>query len=178
MGDKIKATGDIPGCDAANTAALNQVWMAYHDRKLYLGIPTGTDTFVTKQFWMDIRSFLITNGEPVWYGPMDGQSVGCVWVENANGDNALYGGEGDSSVGAFVYQLTVPTVFTDAVGTADNPITSVYQTMYEDFGIPSRQKYLRGVHLDISQDDAVASVDVYDLPGIIAQNIPLQAVSD
>lgn len=178
VGDKIKATGDIPGCDAANTAALNQVWMAYHDRKLYLGIPTGTDTFSTKQFWMDIRSFLITNGEPVWYGPMDGQSVGCVWVENANGDNALYGGEGDSSVGAFVYQLTVPTVFTDAVGTADNTITSVYQTMYEDFGIPSRQKYLRGVHLDISQDDAVASVDVYDLPGIIAQNIPLQAVND
>jgi hypothetical protein len=72
----------------------------------------------------------------------------------------------------------VPNVYSDAVGLADNDITGVYQSMYEDFGIPSRQKYLRGVHMDISQDEAVASVDVYDLPGIIAQNIPLQAVSD
>lgn len=178
VGDKIQATGDIAGCDSTNTAALNQVWMAYHDRKLYLGIPTGTDTFATKQFWMDIRAFLITNGEPVWYGPMDGQSVGCVWVENANGDNAIYGGEGNSAVGAFTYRLDVPNVYSDAVGLADHDITGVYQSMYEDFGIPSRQKYLRGVHMDISQDEAVASVDVYDLPGIIAQNIPLQAVSD
>lgn len=178
IGDKIKATGDIEGCDATNRAALNKVWMKYHDRKLYLGIPTGTDTFATKQFWMDIRSFLITNGEPVWYGPMDGQSVGCAWVENANGDNSLYGGEGDSSVGGFVYQLNAPNVFSDAVGQDDNLITGVYQTMFEDFGIPSRQKYMRGVHFDLSQDEAVASVDVYDLPGIIAQNIPLQAVSD
>ncbi len=178
VGDKIKATGDIDGCDATNNAALNKVWMVYHDRKLFLGIPMGTDTFATKQFWMDIRAFLITNGEPVWYGPMDGQSVGTAWVENANGDNAIYGGEGDASVGAFVYRLNAPDTFTDAVGLNDNVITGVYQTMFEDFGIPSRPKYVRGVHMDISQDEAVASIDVYDLPGIIAQNIPLQEVSE
>ncbi len=178
VGDKIKATGDISGCEATNTAALKNVWMTYHDRKLYLGIPTGSDTFASTQFWMDIRAFLLSNGEPVWYGPMTGQSIGCVWVENANGDNALYGGEGDSTEGGFVYALNQPNVFSDAVGDADNDITGVYQTMFEDFGIPSRQKYLRGVHLDMNPYEGNAAIDVYDLPGIIAQGIPIQEVSD
>ena len=178
IGDKIKATGDIDGCESTNRAALNQVWMAYHDRFLYLGLPLETDTFASVQFWMDIRQFLASNGEPVWYGPMIGQSVGRVWVENQNGDNAIYGGEGDSSVGAFVYTLNQDNVFSDAVGASDNDINGVYQTMYEDFGSPSRQKYLRGVHLDMNPFDGAASIDVFDLPGVIAQNIPIQEVSD
>lgn len=178
VGDKIKATGDIAGCEAANTAALKNVWMRYHDRMLYLGIPVGTNTFATTQWWMDIRQFLASNGEPVWYGPMTGQSVGVAWVENQNGDNAMLGGEGDSSVGAFVYQLNKENVFSDAVGTSDNDINGVYQTMYEDFASPSRQKYIRGVHLDMNPFEGAAAIDVYDLPGIVAQNIPIQEVSD
>lgn len=178
VGDKIKATGDIDGCESTNRAALDQVWMAYHDRFLYLGIPTGTDTFATVQFWMDIRQFLASQGEPVWYGPMLGQSVGNVWVENQNGDNALLGGEGDSSVGAFVYTLNAENVFSDAVGTADNDINGVYQTMYEDFDSPSRQKLIRGVHLDMNPFEGSAAIDVYDLDGVVAQNILIQAVSD
>lgn len=178
VGDKIKATGDIDGCEATNTAALKNVWMRYHDRFLYLGIPVGTNTFATTQWWMDIRQFLASNGEPVWYGPMTGQSVGHAWVENQNGDNTLYGGEGDSSVGAFVYKLNQDNVFSDAVGSNDNDINGVYQTMFEDFGSPSRQKYLRGVHLDMNPYEGAAAIDVYDLPGVIAQNIPIQEVSD
>lgn len=178
VGDKIKATGDIAGCDSANPAALKNVWMKYRDRKLFLGIPVDSNTYATTQFWMDIRAFLASNGEPVWYGPMLGQSIGCAWVENANGDNAMYGGEGSSDTGAFIYALNQENVFTDAVGLADNDITGVYQTMFEDFGSPSRQKYLRGVHLDMNPYDGAAAIDIYDLPGIIAQNIPIQEVSD
>lgn len=178
VGDKIKSTGDLSGCESANRAALNQVWMAYHDRFLYLGLPIGTNTYASLQFWMDIRQFLATQGEPVWYGPMTGQSVGRVWVENQNGDNTLYGGEGNSATGAFVYTLNQEHTFSDAVGTADNDINGVYQTMYEDFGSPSRQKYVRGVHLDMNPYEGAAAIDVYDLPGVIAQNIPIQEVSD
>ena len=178
VGDKIKATGDIAGCEATNTAALANVWMRYHDRMLYLGIPVSTNTYATTQWWMDIRAFLSSNGEPVWYGPMTGQSVGCAWIENQNGDNTFYGGEGNSAVGAFVYKLDQEEVFSDAVGTADNDISGVYQTMFEDFGIPSRQKYIRGVHLDMNPYDGAAAIDIFDLTGVVAQNIPIQEVSD
>jgi hypothetical protein len=84
IGDKIQSTRRTnQGIESTNTAAVNQVWMAYQYPFLMLGIPVGSDTYPSVQWWLDIRRF---PKDVVWHGPMTGQTVSRVWVENQNGD--------------------------------------------------------------------------------------------
>ena len=177
VGDKLQSTGSTAGIESTNTAALAGVWMKYFDHMLILSIPTGSSVYASTQFWMDMRE-LRNHPErgPVWYGPMIGQTVSCAWVENQQGDNTLRGGEGNSSTGVFVYTLRVPSVFTDAVGTADNNITMIYQTPFKDFGTTSREKYVQAIHADCNEFAGTATVDLLDLEGALATNIPLEEV--
>ena len=160
-------------------AALSGVWLRYDsfNRRLILGVPLSSSTFATTQWWFDMRLFT-ANGmqEPVWNGPMTGQSVGVAWLENQNSDNILMGGEGNSTVGAFVYRLVQSNRFTDAIGAVDTPIEMAYQPYFEDFGWPSREKYIRGVHFDLNPFDGTATMDLYDLDGLVAAGVPIEAV--
>lgn len=178
VGDKLQSTGATAGLEGTNTAALAGVWMAYFDHMLMLSIPTGSAVYASTQYWMDMRELRDNpqNG-PVWYGPMTGQTIGCAWVENQQGDNTIRGGEGNSATGAFVYTLRVPSVYTDAVGTADNDIAMVYQTLFKDFGVSSREKYVQAVHADCNGFSGAATVDLFDLEGTLATAVPLQAVT-
>jgi len=179
VGDKIQSTGTTPGIESAYKGALQHVWMAYHDHMLILSIPTGTSSFSSTQWWLDIRS-LRTYPErgPVWYGPMTGQSVNRAWVENQQGNNQLVGGEGDPSLGIFVYTLRSASVFTDAQGVADTPISLTYQTNFKDFGTPSREKYIQAVHLDLNQFSGDATLDLVSLDGDIATGLAITQVID
>lgn len=177
VGDKLQSTVATMGIESTNTAALRRVWMTYFDHILMLGIPVGSNTYSTIQFWMDMRH-LREGQNVVWYGPMTGQSLGNVWVENQQGDNTLYGIEGNLTNGVFVYQLRVPARFTDAVGTADVPVSMVYQTMFKDFGIPSREKYIQAVHLDLNTFAGTSTLDLLDLDGVLASDIPIETISD
>jgi len=177
VGDNIRSTGTTTGIESANLAALDQVWMEYLHPFLMLGIPLGSDTFATTQWWLDVRS-LIENPErgPVWYGPMLGQSIGRMWAETQINDSALFAGEGNSSVGAFVYQARVASTFADAIGTTDINFTLSYQTNFKDFGAPSRQKYVRGVHLDLNDFSGTATMDLLDLPGVVESGIAITTI--
>lgn len=178
VGDKLQSTGATIGIESTNTAQLKQVWMAYFDHILMLGLPVGSDAYASTQFWADMRELrLHPERGPVWYGPMTGQTVGCAWVENQQGNNLAMGGEGNSASGAFVYQLRVPHQFTDAVGTADTSVPMVYQTPFPAFGTPSREKYVQGVHLDLNTFSGTATLDLLDLDGTIAANLPIIAVT-
>jgi hypothetical protein len=178
IGDKIKSMGATVGIESAATLYLDQVWMAYFDRYLMLGIPTGNDSFTSVQYWMDMYSWVLhPDRGPVWYGPMTGQRLNRVWVENQQSDFAIYGGEGNPATGAFVYQLRVPARYTDAVGTADNPISLVYQTPYDGFEAPSHVKYLRSVHFDLNFASGTPTCNVLDLDGSVLDGATIEAVT-
>jgi hypothetical protein len=179
IGDKLQSQVDEAGIESVNMAALAGVWIRYDsfNRRLILGVPVSSNSYATTQWWLDMRLFT-QNGmqEPVWNGPMTGQSVGVAWLENQNSDNTLMGGEGNSATGAFVYKLVQPTKFTDAIGTVDTPIEMAYQPYFEDFGWPSREKYIRGIHFDLNPFDGNATMDLYDLDGLVAAGVPIEAV--
>jgi len=178
VGDKLQSHVSTLGIESTNTAALGQVWMTYFDRYLMLGIPMGSDTFSSVQFWLDVRS-MIQHPErgPVWYGPMVGQFLSRCWSETQNGEFRLSGGEGNPSTGVFVYSLRVPARFTDAVGAVDNNISCIYQTPFADFGAASRLKYVRAINLDLQLATAsTPTVSVYDLDGLVESGLTVEAV--
>jgi hypothetical protein len=179
IGDKLKSTGATVGLESTANNFLDQVWMAYFDRFLMLGIPTGADSYTTVQYWMDLYSWVLyPDRGPVWYGPMTGQSLSRVWVENQQSDFAIYGGEGNPANNTFVYQLRVPARYTDAVGLNDNPISMIYQTPYPGFGAPSKLKYLRSVHFDLSFSSGSPTCNVLDLDGTLLSGATISSVSN
>lgn len=178
VGDKLQSTVGTAGIESTYTGALKQVWMTYFDHMLMLGIPLGTNQYASTQWWLDMRMLRDhPDRGPVWYGPMTGQTVGRAWIENQQGDNRVMGGEGNSASGAFVYQLRVPSRFTDAVGTADNAVAMIYQTIFKSFGIPSREKYVQAVHLDLNTYSGTATLDLLDLDGVLASGVAITAVT-
>lgn len=177
VGDNLQSTNATAGLESTNRAALSKVWMTYHDNILMLGIPTGSNTYTSTQFWLDIRMLRDHPDKgPIWYGPMTGQTLNHAWLENQQGDNAIYGIEGNVTNGMFVYQLRVPAHFSDAVGLTDVPIEMVYHSMYKDFGVPSREKYVQAVHMDLNSYTGTATVDLVSLTETLASNVPIEAV--
>lgn len=177
VGDKIQSTVSTQGLESTNLAALSQVWITYFDRMLMVGIPLGSNTYTSVQYWMDMKSMMDhPDRGAVWYGPMTTQSLSRVWVGNQQGDNLVFGGEGNAANGAYVYQLRVPGRFTDAQGSSDLPIQMKYQTPFKSFGSPSREKYVQAIHLDMNSYSGQATLDLLDLDGTLATDIPIEAV--
>jgi hypothetical protein len=114
---------------------------------------------------------------PVWNGPMTGQTVGRCWVETQNGEFRVMGGEGNPATGVFVYELRKTGRFTDAVGTADNNIGMIYQSPFFHAGAPSREKYLRAIHYDLQLTTGTPTADVYDLDGVVQQGLAITPVT-
>ncbi len=178
VGDRIQSTVATPGLESTYTGALEHVWMEYFDHMLCLGIPTGLNQYTTTQWWMDMRSLRDhPDRGPVWYGPMTGQSLACTWVENQQGDNRMMAGEGDINRGSFIYQIRVPSRFTDAQGITDTPITMTYQTNFKSMGSPSREKYVQAIQYDLNSFAGTATVDLLDLDGTLASGLPIDEVS-
>jgi hypothetical protein len=180
IGHKLQSSGAFAGLEATNTSALKAVWMAYHDQILMLGIPLGTNLYASTQWWLDMRQLregARDRERVVWYGPMTGQTVGKAWNENQQGDNAIFGLEGDSTKGVYVYQLRVPARFTDAAGGTDVPIEMTWLSSFKDMGIPSREKYIQAAHFDLNTFSGTATLDLVDLNADIATDIPIEAVA-
>jgi hypothetical protein len=177
VGDRIRSTGSTPGIEATNTAAIGQVVMVYFDRKLWLGIPTGSATYPSRWFWLDTKSLQEHPDRGfVWSGPHTGFTVGRLWVENQQSDNALFGGEGNPSTGAFVYRQHVSGRYMDAIGLTDTDVPGVYQTYFKGFGTPSREKRVQGVHFDLNAYGGTATCDLLDLDGAVESGLVIQAV--
>ncbi len=175
IGDKLQSTNLTPGIESTNTSQLGQVWMTYLWPYLMLGVPTGANTYADTQFWLDVRSFKMHPEQgPVWYGPMTGQTLSRAWVEIQNGDRALYGGEGNSSNGAFVYRLRSPAVYTDAVGSSNENVSMLYRTVYPSFGAPSRKKYVQGISADLYVPAGTPTCALYDLDGAVVSSTNFQ----
>jgi hypothetical protein len=107
---------------------------------------------------------------------MTGQSVGPIWREDQQGELSLRGGEGDSTVGVFVYNMVEFARFRDAVGTSDNAISMVYQTYFKDFGAFSREKYIRSLNLELRNFAGSPTVDILDLDGTVISGVAITAV--
>jgi hypothetical protein len=165
VGDKIQSTiAATVGIESTSIANLKDVWMVYFDHMLMLGIPVdGDGPYSSTQFWLDTR--MLRNKEKiVWYGPMTGQTISRVWVENQQGDNKLMGGEGRPTGGGWVYQLRVPGVFTDATGVGvlvppeQIPIDMIYQTPSKDLGTPFKEKYIQAINLEMNEEGGTFSL--------------------
>lgn len=173
IGDKIYSRGTTTGTESINQAAIQNVWMVYYDRFLRLGIPIGSNTFPSIEYWLDMRQFMKDPTNPVWFGPMIGRTHGSVWTELQNGDRLLYAGEGSQGNGAYVYRVDSPGVYTDAVANGDGNIDMVFQSWYNDFTAPSRRKYIRNVELDLNDYIGDATLDIIDTQGTVAANLPI-----
>lgn len=175
VGDKIRSTTTVEGLEGTTLASVNQIWCEVFDRFLRVCFPRGSQTYGSTQYWLDLRRFKKNTEDPVWYGPMTGQTVGRAWAETQAGDNALFGGDGNSATGVFVYQLDKAATYADAVGTADNAINMSYQTFFPSFGEAGTRKYLRSIEVDANTFTGTATIDVDDLSSSIKSGLTLTA---
>ena len=180
IGDKIRSIGGIvPGIETVSSANINQVSMTYFDRYLILSVPMGSDNYCTTQFWFDLYSYVLhPERGPVWYGPMTGQSVARIWVENQQSDFSLVAGESKAANGAFVYYLRSASRFTDAVATADNPVSLLYQTPFSSFGATTRLKYLRSMHFDLQFSTGSPTCNILELDSTLVSGASIAVVSN
>ena len=180
IGDKLRSNTGTVGIESTNKAQLAQVWMTHFDRYLYLGIPTGTNTYVDTQFWLDLYEFTRADKTKettaIWYGPMLGQTIGNIWREDQQGELTLKGGEGNPTTGIFVYNLNESGRFEDSIGGTDTAITMIYQTYFKSFGTFSREKYIRSLNFELRNFAGAPIVDLFDLDGAIITNVAITEV--
>lgn len=187
VGTKIKSTGGsgTVGLDSMNSDEelvgppevhnRRNAWIIYKHPYVMLSFTIeSTDSFNTYQYWLDVDKFAKAPQAPIWYGPMTGQSINSVWVENQQGDDALMGGEGDTTVGAFVYTLDVADTYTDAVGTADNDMACEYSTYLKSGGSPSREKVVQSIEVEQNTITGNATADIADISGTILAGVPVE----
>ena len=180
IGDKLFSNRQsIDGINDVNFAQLSQVRMRYHDRKLKLFLPVGSNSYSTVQYWLDMRQLqnvpeLADTARVSWSGPHTGQSLSAVWVESAGNDSDdLYGCEGNTSTGLYIYTLNDPTVYTDAVGTATAAVAMDYRTHYHNWGMPSYEKWLTDVRFDFDGLGQNATVALNELHGLTISGLDI-----
>lgn len=163
---------DLYGLNHAANTYLDRIWMIYHDRKLKLGFPVGSDSYPSIQYWLDVRQLQGVSPTPEqklqvsWSGPHTGQTPSHVWVEAEGGDqDVLFGVEGDPTLGAYLYQLHQSGITSDTRGTTATPITSDEARHYHTFGAPGFLKYLQRLRIDAGGQLEHARVELRDLHG-------------
>lgn len=176
VGTRIVNTGgsSTTGLESLQTTTANEAWVIYREPYLMIGFTPNSGTYNTTQYWMDMNKFRENPNVPIWYGPMTGQSISCVWNENQQGDNGLYGGEANSSTGIFVYNLRADSVYQDKVGTTATDITYVYSTYLKSGGAPSREKYVQSVEVEMNTVSGQPTVDIADISGAILTGVKLE----
>ena len=163
---------DIYGLNNATSIYLHHIWMVYHDRKLKLGFPVGSDPFPSVQYWLDVRRLQGVSPTPeqklevAWSGPHTGQTPSHVWVEAEGGDqDVLYGVEGDPSLGTYLYRLAEAGISYDTRGIATSNIVSDEASHYHTFGAPGFLKYLQRLRVDAGGQLEHTRLEVRDLHG-------------
>jgi len=176
VGTRIVNTGgsSTTGLEDIEVTLGTEAWLVYSEPYLMLGyVPTG-GTYVSRQYWLDLNKFRQDQRIPIWYGPMTGQTLGAVWSESAQQDNATVAGESNPTTGVFVYNVQVPVTYSDSVGTADNAIACELATYVKSGGAPSREKLVQGIEVEMTTTSGIATADIADLSGTILSAIPLE----
>lgn len=177
IGENLRSTGTTPGIESANLAQLGQVTMTYLYPYVLLSIPTGSNSYPTTQWWLDVRPLINDpNGQAVWYGPMTGSTVGRMWAETQVNDNAIYGGEGNAASGAEVYRVRTPSTFADNVAGTQTAYDGIWHTNYKTNGSPSKEKYVRGAHFDLNSFSGTATVALHDLDGEVVSSTSITTI--
>lgn len=163
---------DIFGLNHAAPTYLDRIWMVYHDRKLKLGFPIGSEPYPSVQYWLDVRQLQGVSPTPeqkfqvAWSGPHTGQTPAHVWVEAEGGDaDVLFGIEGDPSLGAYLYRLHEPGITSDTRGETTTAVVSDDARHYHHFGAPGFLKYLQRLRIDAGGQLEHARVELRDLHG-------------
>lgn len=165
VGDKLQSRVSTKGLNDANLNALDQIWMAYFDRKLLLGFPTGTNTYADTQYWMDLRYLTAQDAVgSVWYGPQTVNTWGCVWREDQGGELTLMAGEGNSATGVYVYKGYQTDLVSHVVGSSTSLPTMLYQD--RNLGVAGGEslKYIPNARMTLTlTGSGIARAGVVDL---------------
>jgi hypothetical protein len=177
VGTRIINTGTTTtvGLESLDTGGTQNGWIIYKEPYLMVGFQqTGTSNGPNIQYWMDMEKFRIDPSTPVWYGPMTGQTINVVWLEQQQGDNEIYGGESNKSTGAFVYELRKDSTYTDDVGTSTNNISCEYATYVKSGGAPSREKVVQQIDIEMNDTLTDVTADIADLNETILTSVPVE----
>lgn len=173
VGTKIFNSGGSATAGIESLAANQPAWVVYWEP--YLMVSFCIDNgYPETQYWLDMRKFRIDPNNPVWYGPMTGQSPSVVWKENQTGEYSLMSGEGNSTTGVFVYKIRVPDTYSDASGTSVNAIACEYSTYLKSGGAPSREKVVQQIEIEMNEITGEATCDISDISGTVLSGLPIE----
>lgn len=143
VGDKLRSNGPVKGLNSINFAAINKAWMVYHDRKLILGFPSGSNTYPDTQFWLDVRFLRDVETSDIlpWYGPMTVDTWGAVWKEDQEGESRVMAAEGNSATGVFVYSAYQQSTVAHAIGSSTAYPTCIYHDRHLPVSSGKTSKY-------------------------------------
>ena len=116
IGENIRSKiSGFTGLDSLSSTTVNTARAVYHDGFYKLTIPGSGSVINNEQWWLDVFSaFNKSNSQSIvnralsigWFGPMTGMTFSEMHSMTGAGDfDDLVAGEGDSSVGAFVYDI-------------------------------------------------------------------------
>lgn len=172
IGDKLRASPGVgaEGLEKANIAQISQIWIQYFDRRLVLGFPTGADSHCSVYFYLDMKSFLEhPDRGPVWNGPHSGPTFSRCWTEVQYSENALVAGEGNPTVGGYLYRLMQDVEY-DQIGPDQLEIQMNYKTFWNPLGNPTREKYMPLLKM-WGKYDRIPTISLHDLDTTIATGL-------
>lgn len=179
VGDKLQSRTTTIGLNDANKSAIDKIWMAYFDRKLLLGFPSGSSTYANTQYWLDLR--YLTEGDPkgsVWYGPHTVNSWGCVWREDQGGELQLMAGEGNATTGAYVYKGYQSNSIAHTVGSSTTLPMMTYQPRYNGYDGGSTLKYIPNARFTMTMTGGTAKAGMVGLSDAVVFRQPVSVFSE
>ena len=165
---KIFSMTGIENITAANMPLCSAV---YQDGFYKLSIPSlSTSTFNDEQWWMDVfASFTRSNSQSVvnralsvgWFGPMTNMSFSAMEALIGSGDTGtLVAGEGDSSVGSFVYNITPTDVSDDGIS-----IPYQWRSFYNPLSSPFVNSICHHLEVEMLNTQQIANINFEDSAG-------------
>ncbi|MFQ5715084.1 MAG: hypothetical protein ACE5GU_13735 [Candidatus Scalinduaceae bacterium] len=147
IGHKIISNSFSPGIENLPAAHISNACAVYYKGYYILSITPNGGSINNVQWWLDVNRLQIDrNGFwGPWYGPMKGQTISSFLIMSGAGDSGeLLGGEMDSSIGSYVYNLDKQDIYTDD----GNPITVSYQTFYNGMGNNFKDKRVKSLEVE------------------------------
>lgn len=179
IGQKITSSGEgrEDGLEAIPASELPSISAVYHEGYYKLSIPARNGAFNSIQYWLDMDRMQIDENRYFgpWYGPMKGMRFESQIVQSGPGDNGEWiGGEGNGTLGGFVYQAGLVGSFEDD----SEPISIEYQTFYNPLSVALLEKVIDKLELELRSKTATINIDFLDTTGKVGESVTTQIVQD
>lgn len=167
IGDNIRSESEeVDGIENIPASQLPNASAVYHNGFYKLSVANSGASINNRQWWLNVNGLLLDQSNNTfgpWFGPMEGMVFLAQITQDGPGDSGeLFAGEGDASVGSFVYQGSIPGTFSDS----GSGIESIWQTYYNPLGNPAVQTTVHLLELELLTQGATITFDYRDITGI------------